>query len=67
MAQAGIVGRAGRAIGSVMGRIQAATGVVPSGEMGAHPAIGAARGVIAATRRSTEGIRMDRGIKHLSA
>jgi hypothetical protein len=55
--------RAGRAICMGAVRIQAATGVVPSGEMAAHPAIGAARGVTAATRRSTEGIRTDRGIR----
>jgi hypothetical protein len=41
------------AIGSVMGRIQAATGVVLTGELAVHPAIGMARGVTAATRRST--------------
>jgi hypothetical protein len=46
-------------------------GVVPirvdimggEGEMAAHPAIGVARGVTAATRRSTEGILTDRGIR----
>ena len=46
-------------------------GVVPirvdimggEGETAAHPAIGVARGVTAATRRSTEGIRTGRGIR----
>jgi hypothetical protein len=35
----------------------------PSWATVAHPAIGVARGVTAATRRSTEGIRTDRGIR----
>jgi hypothetical protein len=63
VAQDGIVGRAARAIGSVMGPIQAATGVAPNGEMAAHPAIGAARGVTAAIRRSMEGTRTGSGTR----
>jgi hypothetical protein len=63
VAQDGIVGRAARAIGSVMGPIQAATGVAPNGEMAAHPAIGAARGVTAAIRRSMEGTQTGSGTR----
>jgi hypothetical protein len=53
---------AGRAIcmGAVPIRVDIMGG---KGEMAAHPAIGVARGVTAATRRSTEGIRTDRGIR----
>jgi hypothetical protein len=58
--------RAGRAIcmGVAPIRVDIMGG---KGEMAAHPAIGVARGGTAATRRSMEGIRTDRGIRPLSA
>jgi hypothetical protein len=54
--------RAGRAIcmGVVPIRVDIMGG---EGGTAAHPAIGVARGVTAATRRSTEGIRTGRGIR----
>jgi hypothetical protein len=54
--------RVGRAICMGAVPIQAATGV-PVGEMAARLAIGMARGVTAATRRSTEGTQTGRGIR----